>query len=313
MPKVSVIVPIYGVEKYIKRCVKSLFAQTLDSIEFIFIDDCTPDRSMELLEAEIENKRLRFAEMNWTVRTVRMPTNSGLPTVRRHGIQLASGDYIIHCDSDDWVDVTAYEKLYRCAVENNYDIVYCDYFKSDGTSLKYVKQVEKERFMLGPMWNKLVRATLYHNDIDYPINNKAEDGALMMQLSYYSKTRGHISEALYFYFFNPESICNVPTVEACLSRHQQECNNLDLRINFLKEHGMLEETKDYIISWKLASRKNLLPLVGETEYYEKWNNTYPEINNSVLLCPKVAFRSKLGYMIVKLKLYPLLNEFINRV
>ena len=84
MPKVSVLVPVYGVEKYIERCARSLFEQTLDDIEFIFVDDCTPDRSIEILESVIEKYRLRFAEKKYDVRIERMPTNSGQAAVRRH-------------------------------------------------------------------------------------------------------------------------------------------------------------------------------------------------------------------------------------
>ena len=86
MPKVSVIVPVYGVEKYIERCARSLFEQTLDDMEFIFVDDCTPDRSIEKLKSIIEEYQLRFAEMNYEVRTERMPTNSGQAAVRRHAL-----------------------------------------------------------------------------------------------------------------------------------------------------------------------------------------------------------------------------------
>ena len=97
--------------KYIERCARSLFEQTLDSIEFIFVDDCTPDHSIEILKSIIEEYRLRFEEKNYTVRIERMPTNSGLANVRRHGIQLATGDYIAHCDSDDWVDTDMYRAM----------------------------------------------------------------------------------------------------------------------------------------------------------------------------------------------------------
>lgn len=131
MPKVSVLVPIYGVEKYIERCARSLFEQTLDEMEFIFVDDCTPDKSMEILRSVIEEYRLRFAEKRYTVRIERMPTNSGLAAVRRYGIQLATGDYIIHCDSDDWVDATMYEKMYNKAIGEGSDVVVCDYYMSD--------------------------------------------------------------------------------------------------------------------------------------------------------------------------------------
>ena len=127
MPKVSVIIPVYGVEKYIGRCARSLFEQTLDNIEYIFVDDCTPDKSMEVLQAEIEKYRLRFAEEKKVVRTTRMPSNSSQAAVRRHGSQLATGDYIIHCDSDDWVDTDLYEKMYNEAINSGADVVFCPF------------------------------------------------------------------------------------------------------------------------------------------------------------------------------------------
>ena len=84
MPKVSVLVPVYGVEKFIERCARSLFEQTLNDMEFIFVDDCTPDRSIEILKSVIEEYRLRFAEKKYEVRIERLPTNSGLAAVRKH-------------------------------------------------------------------------------------------------------------------------------------------------------------------------------------------------------------------------------------
>ena len=87
MPKVSVCIPVYGVENYIERCARSLFEQTLDDIEFIFVDDCSPDRSIEILKHVIDEYRHSFEKRNYTVRIEQMPTNSGLAAVRRHGIQ----------------------------------------------------------------------------------------------------------------------------------------------------------------------------------------------------------------------------------
>ena len=112
MPKVSVVIPIYGVEKYIERCAVSLFEQTLHDIEFVFVDDCTPDHSIEILKQVIEKYRPCFEEKNYAVRIERMSSNSGLPTVRRHGVSWCSGEYVTHCDSDDWVAPNMYELLY---------------------------------------------------------------------------------------------------------------------------------------------------------------------------------------------------------
>ena len=122
MPKVSVIVPVYGVEKYIERCDRSLFEQTLEDIEFIFVDDCTPDKSIEILKNVLEDYPLRKKQ----VLIISHEKNMGLPIARQSGLKVASGDYIIHCDSDDWVDTTMYEKMYNKAIEDGSDVVVCD-------------------------------------------------------------------------------------------------------------------------------------------------------------------------------------------
>ena len=88
MPKVSVIIPVYGVEKYIERCARSLFEQTLDDIEYIFVDDCSPDKSVFILERIIKEYSSRFLDEGKKVRIERMPKNCGLPAVRKYGIQL---------------------------------------------------------------------------------------------------------------------------------------------------------------------------------------------------------------------------------
>ena len=125
MPKLSVIVPIYGVEKYIERCARSLFEQTLEDIEYIFIDDCTLDKSIGILKRLIEEYRTSLKEKNYSVTIEKMPKNTGLPGVRKYGIQLATGEYVIHCDSDDWVDFDMYRLMYEKAKADDADVVSC--------------------------------------------------------------------------------------------------------------------------------------------------------------------------------------------
>ena len=96
MPKVSVLVPVYGVEKYIERCARSLFEQTLDDMECIFVDDCTPDDSMQVL-VKILSEYPRRKEQ---VKIIHHETNQGLPAARQSGLKIATGEYIAHCDSD---------------------------------------------------------------------------------------------------------------------------------------------------------------------------------------------------------------------
>lgn len=109
--KVSVIIPIYNVAAYIARCVRSLLGQTLDDVEFIFVDDCSSDDSIFILEAVIKE----FPKRAETIKLIRHSQNMGLPAARNSGLEMAEGEYIFHCDSDDWLESTALENLYYVA------------------------------------------------------------------------------------------------------------------------------------------------------------------------------------------------------
>lgn len=112
-PLVSVIVPIYGVEPYIEKCARSLFEQSLENMEFIFVNDCTPDKSVEILRQVIEDYPRRYLQ----IQIIEHEENRGLAMARNSGLLIAKGEYIIHCDSDDWVELDMYEEMYEKALE----------------------------------------------------------------------------------------------------------------------------------------------------------------------------------------------------
>lgn len=125
--KVSVCIPVYGVEKYIERCARSLFEQTMrDGIEFVFVNDCTPDKSIEILERVLTE----YPHRREQTKIINLPDNGGVGRARRIAIENCTGEYIIHCDPDDWVELDMYEKMYNTAKENDADMVYCDYFEN---------------------------------------------------------------------------------------------------------------------------------------------------------------------------------------
>ena len=129
MPAISVIIPVYNVEQYIERCVRSLFSQTLEDIEFIFIDDCSPDDSVAVAREVLDNE---FPARKPQARFFRMPVNSGQAAVRMKGLGLATGEYVIHCDADDeLLSPDAYGLMYGKAVAGNLDIVSCNYLVED--------------------------------------------------------------------------------------------------------------------------------------------------------------------------------------
>ena len=146
MPKVSVIVPVYNAGLFIERCVRSLFEQTLEDIEYIFVDDCSPDNSMDILLNVIEE----YPHRKPNVTIMRHEVNTGQSGARKTGMHVAKGEYIIHCDADDWVDVDMYERMYRLAVEKDVEAVCCDIvLECDGFSrvLKCNNEYEDHQLM----------------------------------------------------------------------------------------------------------------------------------------------------------------------
>ncbi len=118
MKKISVLVPVYNVEQYIERCVKSLFSQTFtDGVEYIFVDDASTDSSLDILKGQIA----QHPEVD--ARIIRHDHNRGLAAARHTAIEAAQGDYITHVDSDDFVTVDFLEQLYHVAIENGADLV----------------------------------------------------------------------------------------------------------------------------------------------------------------------------------------------
>lgn len=116
--KVSVCVPVYNVERFIERCARSLFAQTMtDGVEFIFVDDCSPDNSIGIL------RRLIGDFPNLDIKIVAHDVNRGLPAARRTAVEAASGRYIAHIDSDDYVDPEFLQTAYDTATSENSDFV----------------------------------------------------------------------------------------------------------------------------------------------------------------------------------------------
>ena len=310
MPKVSVIVPVYGVEKYIERCARSLFEQTLDDIEYLFIDDCTPDRSIKILQQVLEEYPQRMPQ----VVIHRMEKNSGQAAVRKWGMKHAKGEYIIHCDSDDWIDVTAYENMYKKANEENADVVICDLFYSDGMQNKRITgchNIDKDALFKnillqkdhGSLCNKMINKVSCLNKIVWPKGDMGEDMLMCMQIVYNAKKIAYIPEAYYYYYMNPSSITSSNSKEAIIHRFTQSIKNTDSLLFFFKSNGVCEKYK-YTIERMLFNKKNLIrPLIKEKKYYKQWKNTYSELNYKILLNPELSIGMKLKHVMALIHMY----------
>ena len=301
MPKVSVIVPIYGVENYIRRCAESLFNQTLEDIEFIFVNDCTKDKSIDILNECI----IKYPKLKNKIKIIHHKENRGLPQARKTGYINSTGEYIAYCDGDDWTEKGMYQQMYEKAVSEKADLVICGYYTSDGKSNKIYDISETNGLLMGPVWNKLIKRQLFETDIEFPIANKAEDGAIMMQLSYYSKKRAYIHNPFYYYYSNPTSICRLLDEDSCISKMKQECENVEFRLDFLKRKGEIYKYYKDIIKWKFEARNNLVPCIAQKHIFDLWNKTYPEIGGQILKSGNCRIIIK--YFLLKLRLFPIIK------
>lgn len=124
-PLISVIIPVYGVEKYISQCLESVINQTYNNLEIIVINDGTKDRSAEIAkEYAAKDSRIKVYDFK----------NGGLSVARNRGLEIATGEYISYLDSDDWLDTKIYETLLETAMKNEADMVKCGIIETNGAS-----------------------------------------------------------------------------------------------------------------------------------------------------------------------------------
>ena len=314
MPKVSVIIPVYGVEQYIARCARSLFEQTLDDIEFLFIDDCSPDRSIDILKQVLDEYPSRKSQ----VLIHRMEVNSGQAAVRNWGLQNATGDYVIHCDSDDWVDTEMYKLLYDEALSSDADIVVCDFYRTDGVESHYEKgcgsvepSIFKENLIRNnisrAVWNKLIKSCHYKN-IDYPKSNMGEDMVYTLQIAYYIKRIAYVPKPLYFYYYNDASITKVKSEEKIYKNYLSVIENLRIINRFYSDKIIDDKIKSALNYLNWSQRDVLLPIVSKKKYYKMWRSVYPSIEVCILKDKNQVWRSRLKSLLTLLYIYPF-NRF----
>lgn len=254
---ISIIVPCYNVEKYIDRCVNSLVGQTLgvDRLEIILVDDCSTDHTWECLVA-IEQ---RYPE---SVAIVHCDENGRQGRARNIGLQYASAPYISFIDSDDWVELDMFEKMYAKSCQTNADIVMCDYWRDfDSADQKLppkrdpgkqdrnllIDTVDKRKlFFAGSIMEfsacyKLYKAELiFDNQLCFPEKLAYEDHYFATLLYFYAKKVYILEERFYHYYVNPNS-----TVMTGNSSHHFDILNVDTLLwDECEKRGLLEDYRE---------------------------------------------------------------------
>lgn len=297
MAKVTVIVPIFKVEKFIERCACSLLSQTLQDVEFIFVDDATPDNSIGILNAVVKKFPNRIAQ----VRVIHHKKNRGLPSARNTGLCEASGDYVFHCDSDDYTDESMLETMYNTAVEKKADIVWSDWFLTFERNERYMKQPNYptpfdaiKGMLAGQMkynvWNKLVRRSLYEeNHISFPEGYPMGEDMTMMLLFAYAQKVTYVPQAFYHYVKLNQNALSQTFSEKHLESLKHNESYIETRLK--QKYG--DQLNTEIACLKLEIKFPFLVIGSNHHFYDLWKNTYPEANEFILKNHYVSFRSRL--------------------
>lgn len=296
MIKVSVIVPIYKVEKFIERCVRSLMGQSLQDVEYIFVDDATPDASIQILNRVIAD----YPDKIHSVKILTHEKNQGLPAARNTGLAAATGEYIFHCDSDDYVEPNMLESLYRVAKERQADIVWCDWYLSFETNERYMKQpsystpMEALKAMLGGamkynVWNKLVRHSLYtDNGVSFPSGYGMGEDMTMMLLFAHAQKVAYIPKAFYHYVKLNTNAFSQTYSDKHLEELRHNVSCIERKLTTMFGTVLYQE-----ISFLKLEAKFPFLLSNSGTRYSLWKVWYPEANIYIMKNRNISIRSRI--------------------
>lgn len=236
MYKVSILVPVYGVEKYIERCARSLFEQTYQDLEFVFVNDCTPDRSIEVLEAVEKD----YPQRENSIKIISHEKNKGLAASRNTGLDYSTGEFVVCVDSDDWLALDAIEQLIKKQMESGADMVSGDrliHYEDKEELLSERKYKDREQMVLQMMqhtWDHFVTGRVFRRSlfVDNGLRwiegyDVAEDRFMMTLLSYYSTVFGTVDKTIYHYERgNVNALTKTQDGRKVLKNKKQELGNL---------------------------------------------------------------------------------------
>ena len=238
MSKVSIIVPVYGVENYIVKCIDSILNQTYKDLEIIIINDGTKDNSIKLIQDNFNDKRIKIYNQK----------NSGQAVARNFGIEKATGDYIMFIDSDDFVDTNMIKDMFDTLKKDKTDLVICDYYKlsEDGNKehISIIPHYNKDNqkcsviSMPGPVCKLFKKEIFTKYNIKFLENKYFEDNAIMPFACAVSNSFSYIKKPYYYYLQRTGSSLNKNTYD---KKWEDIFDALDNLSNKFKEYNLLSK------------------------------------------------------------------------
>ncbi len=299
--KISVIVPVYKVEKYLNKCVDSIINQTYKNLEIILVDDGSPDNCGKICD-EYSKKDNRIKVIH--------KENGGLSSARNAGLEIATGDYIGFVDSDDWIEKSMYSDMLNCAVKNNADVVRCGFFRHEneniecvnGTQMEYILDKEYRLIELidgglleGAAWNKLYKKYIFQ-DIRYDETIFRNEDSIA---TYYILKKAYnvvfIDKCEYNYLIRSGSIL----------MSGLNLNSFDMiKISkiFIEDEKNNSNIKPYCLKrFVFISLHLLTQLIRENKFIEKFNDIRSDIikyKKEIYKCKIIKFRDKVKISLV---------------
>lgn len=306
MKKVSVIIPVYNVENYLRKCLNSLVNQTLKDIEIIVVNDGTLDNSQEIIDEYVKKYPKKVVSI--------IQENGGQGAARNTGLLHAKGEYIGYIDSDDYVEENMYEELYKKAKEEDSDIVICgNNVVKENYEFLSKEDVDKE-FLLGKMavWNKIYKKNIIvDNKIQFRSKVWYEDLDFTMKVYFSSKKISYVDKPLYNYLLREGSTMNNNNIK----RNLELIEAFDSLIDYCKDKKIYNKVKDEIeflciyhmyifaITRVLNTNNNYKAKIAIINKFRDYiNSNFPNFkqNKYLYLLPK---RRKLIYNLINSKFY----------
>ncbi len=310
--KVSIIVPIYNVYEYLDKCLNSLVNQTLKDIEIILVNDESPDDSYKIVNKYLKTyKNIKYFEKK----------NGGQGSARNLGLKYATGEYIAYVDSDDYIELDMYEKMYNKAKEDDANVVVCGHklVSMDGNIIEtYLPCITNDTYsdiLLGNMavWNKIYKKDII--DIDFREKLWYEDIDFTAKLLFKQNKISFVNEALYNYLLRPGSTMNNKNVK----RNLELLSAFDSMISYFKKKKIYKKVYDkveflaiyhiYIMGITRIIRidlpnKDKKEIINE--YIKYMNNNFPQYKkNTYLKC--INKNRKLIYILINFRLFGIIK------
>lgn len=323
-PKVSVIVPVYNSSKYIAKCCSSLFEQTLDSLQFIFVDDGCNDGSIDIVKETLS----AYPHRTGQVLFICHDENLGVGAARNIGLKEATGDFIIQCDSDDWVEPDAYKSLFERAVIEDADIVTCGYcLDSDDGKCKNVVsalQIDDNHLTFdispqtGSLFLKLIRRDfIVANNLQVPDDiDWGEDLCFSLQSLLLSQKTVSLNRPFYHHIQHDDSLTHTLNSDKCMSLIR--CGHVIE--DFLKKNT-LSEKYSFQLNWLKFQLKQYLLIFPQTRDIQLWKSIYPECHKDLIHYNTMRYLKVASWLLVHhsdnaaisvLKLRDILSPLKNR-